>query len=148
MAQLALTVIVFLPLLGALALALVPKSRAGAAKWIAASFMAVDLLLTVGLVAAFDRASGAMQFVVDVPWVAQAGIHYHLGVDGISLAMLFLSALLGLLAVVASWKTTDRAPAYFAMLLLLQVGMNGVFGRSTSCSSTCSGSSCSYRCSS
>ena len=123
-----LTVIVFLPLAGAAVTALVPRSQAGAAKWVAVSVMTLDLALVAWLVAGFDRAhAGVAQFVVDVPWVAQAGIHYHMGVDGISLAMLVLSALLGLIAIVASWKVTDRAPTYFAMLLLLQVGMNGVF---------------------
>ena len=50
-----------------------------------------------------------------------------MGVDGISITMLFLSALLGLIAILASWNVKDRVKGYFAMLLLLQVGMNGVF---------------------
>jgi NADH-quinone oxidoreductase subunit M len=107
--------------------ALVPKSNPGAAKWVAAITSGLGLALTVWLVAAFDRTAAGMQFVTDVAWVPQAGIHYHLGLDGISIAMLGLSSLLGLIAVIASWKITDRAPTYFAMLLLLQVGMNGVF---------------------
>jgi NADH-quinone oxidoreductase subunit M len=122
-----LSVIVFLPLLGVVVVPLVSRSRPEAAKWTAAAFSGVGLVLTAWLVATFDRASSAMQFTVDIPWVAQAGLHYHLGVDGISITMLALSSLLGLIAVIASWKMTDRAPAYFAMLLLLQVGMNGVF---------------------
>ena len=122
-----LSAVVFLPLLGAVVSALVPKSSPGAAKWVAAITSGLGLALTVWLVAAFDRGASAMQFVTDVVWVPQAGIHYHLGLDGISLAMLALSSLLGLIAVIASWKVTDRAPTYFAMLLLLQVGMNGVF---------------------
>jgi NADH-quinone oxidoreductase subunit M len=122
-----LSVVVFLPLLGAVVAALVPKGKPGAAKWVAAITSGAGLALTVSLVAAFDRTASGMQFVTDLVWVPQAGIHYHLGLDGISLAMLALSSLLGLIAVVASWKVTDRAPTYFAMLLLLQVGMNGVF---------------------
>ena len=122
-----LSVIIFLPLLGAAVSALVPKNRPGAAKWVALATSVLGLALTAAVVATFDRASGAMQFVTNVVWVPQAGVHYHLGVDGISITMLALSSLLGLVAVIASWKVTDRAPAYFAMLLLLQVGMNGVF---------------------
>ena len=122
-----LSVVIFLPLAGAVVAALVPKSRPEVAKWVAAVTSGVGLALTAWIVVAFDRTSGAMQFVTDVAWVPQAGIHYHLGVDGISITMLALSSLLGLIAVIASWKITDRAPAYFAMLLLLQVGMNGVF---------------------
>jgi NADH-quinone oxidoreductase subunit M len=122
-----LSVIVFLPLLGAVAVPVLSGKRPESAKWIAAAFSGTGLALTAWLVLAFDRTSAAMQFTIDVPWVAQAGIHYHLGVDGISITMLALSSLLGLVAVIASWKMTERAPAYFAMLLLLQVGMNGVF---------------------
>jgi len=122
-----LSVVIFLPLAGAVVAALVPKSRPEVAKWVAAVTSGVGLALTAWIVVAFDRTSSGMQFVTDVAWVPQAGIHYHLGVDGISITMLALSSLLGLIAVIASWKITDRAPAYFAMLLLLQVGMNGVF---------------------
>jgi NADH-quinone oxidoreductase subunit M len=123
-----LTVIIFLPLLGTAAVAVLPATRPDLAKWTAAVFAAVDLALTVWLVAAFDKSRAAtMQFTVDVPWIPQASIRYHLGVDGISITMLLLSALLGLIAILASWNVTDRAKGYFAMLLLLQVGMNGVF---------------------
>lgn len=123
-----LTIIVFLPLLGCAVVAALPGSRPGLAKWTAAAFMAVDLGLTGWLVATFDRTQAeVMQFAVDLPWIPQAGIRYHLGVDGISITMLLLSALLGLIAIVASWNVKDRVKAYMAMLLLLQVGMNGVF---------------------
>ena len=121
-----LTTIVFLPLAAVVICAMLPKHMAGAAKWVAAGVMAVDLALVGRLIAVFD-VKGGVQAVVDIPWVPQIAIRYHLGVDGISLAMLGLSALLGLIAVVASWKV-DKAPGtYFAMLMLLQVGMNGVF---------------------
>jgi NADH-quinone oxidoreductase subunit M len=123
-----LTWITFLPLVGAVAVAALPKGRPQHAKWVAVAFAAVDLGLPAWLVAGFDRArGGAMQFAIDVPWVPQAAIRYHLGVDGISITMLALAALLGLLAIVGSWNVTDRPKTYFVMLLLLQVGMNGVF---------------------
>lgn len=121
-----LSLITFLPLLGAAVVAVLPAGRPGLARWVAVAFGAAGVGLTAWLVLAFDRTAG-MQFVVDIPWVPQAGIAYHMGVDGISITMLALSSLLGLIAIVASWKVTDRPRAYFAMLLLLQVGMNGVF---------------------
>jgi NADH-quinone oxidoreductase subunit M len=118
--------IVFLPLLGVVACALLPKSRSDLAKWVALAVTAADLVFAVIMLLRFDTAAG-MQFVVDVPWIPEAGIRYSMGVDGMSAPLVALSALLTLLAVVASWKI-DRKPAfYFAMLLLLQVGMNGVF---------------------
>ncbi|MHB1340808.1 MAG: complex I subunit 4 family protein [Coriobacteriia bacterium] len=121
-----LTAIVILPLLGAVASALVPKSRAGMARSIALGVTVTDLVLVVWMVLAFDTAAG-MQFVEKVSWIPQVGIQYYLGVDGISISMLFLSALLSVLAVVASWNQEVKPATYFAMLMLLEVGMNGVF---------------------
>ncbi len=120
-----LTVIVFLPLAGSV-LAAILGGRPGAARWTAALVAAVDLALVAWLVARFDTTVG-MQFVENVAWVPQVGISYHLAVDGISLAMVALSALLTLLAVVASWNTEKKPAMWFSMLLLLEVGMNGVF---------------------
>lgn len=121
-----LTAIVFLPLLGAVAVALLGDRRANAARWTAAVVAAADLGLVGVLVAGFDTAAG-MQFIEKVPWVPQVGITYHLSVDGMSLSMLALSALLTLLAIVASWNTEKKPALWFSMLLLLEVGMNGVF---------------------
>jgi NADH-quinone oxidoreductase subunit M len=125
-----LTLIVFLPLAGAAACALLPKDRLAWPRWVAATFAAVDLGLVAFLVVAFSR-RGGLQFAENVPWIvlpqSHLVINYHLAVDGISLPMLVLSALLTLLAVVASWKIDKKPAFYFSMLMLLQVGMNGVF---------------------
>ncbi len=121
-----LSLIIFLPLVGVVACALLPKSKGELAKWIALGVTGVDLVLAAMMVMRFDIAGG-MQFTEKFAWVPQAGINYHLAVDGMSMPLVALSALLTFLAVIASWKI-DRKPAfYFAMLLLLQVGMNGVF---------------------
>jgi NADH-quinone oxidoreductase subunit M len=121
-----LTVIILLPLAGAVSCALLPKERQFAARWVALGVTAIDLLLTLILLASFDAGAG-MQFVEKHAWVPSVGIQYFLGIDGISLSMLVLSALLSVLAVVASWNVEKRPSTYFAMLLLLEVGMNGVF---------------------
>jgi NADH-quinone oxidoreductase subunit M len=121
-----LTLIVFLPLLGAAAVALLGTARASAGRVIAVLVAVVDLALVAWLVARFDVAGG-MQFVEKFTWVPQANITYHLAVDGMSLAMVALSALLTVLAIVASWKTDKNPAMWFSMLLLLEVGMNGVF---------------------
>ncbi len=121
-----LTSIVFLPLAGAVAVSLLPKERGALAKWVAAAVTALDLVLAVWMVSAFVP-SGGMQFTERLSWVPQVGIQYYMGVDGISVSMLFLSALLTFLAVLASWRISDKPKMYFAMLLVLQVGMNGVF---------------------
>ena len=121
-----LTVIVFLPLAGAALVALLGNSRAALARWTALAVAVIDLGLVGWLVARFDVGAG-MQFEEFAAWVPQVGISYHLAIDGISLSMLALSALLTVLAIVASWKTESKPAMWFSMLLLLEVGMNGVF---------------------
>jgi len=121
-----LTIIVFLPLLGAVTVALLGNARATAGRAIAATVSVVDLVLVAWMTMRFDVSAG-MQFVEKVAWVPQANMTYHLGLDGMSLTMVVLSALLTLLAIVASWKTGKNPALWFSMLLLLEVGMNGVF---------------------
>jgi NADH-quinone oxidoreductase subunit M len=118
--------IVFLPLAGAAVTALLPRSRPDLPKWVALGVALADLVLAVVVLLGFD-VDASYQFIENAAWVPQAGISYHLAVDGISVVLLALSSLLTVLAVLASWKI-DRKPAfYFTMILLLEVGMNGVF---------------------
>ena len=121
-----LTLIVFLPLVGAVLCALLPKDRPTWPRAVAAAVTAIDLALVSWVVYTFEP-GGGFQFVEKVAWVPAVDINYTLAVDGISLPLLFLSALLSFLAVIASFKVDNKPSFYFAMLLLLQVGMNGVF---------------------
>ena len=121
-----LTLIVFLPLVGAMLCALLPKDRPTWPRWIAATVTAVDLALVGWLVVVF-KTGGGYQFAEKYAWVPSVHINYSLAVDGISLPLLLLSALLSFLAVIASFKIESKPKFYFAMLLLLQVGTNGVF---------------------
>lgn len=118
--------IVFLPLVGVFICALLPKDKPELARWVALLVTGADLVLAALMVARFDVNAG-MQFVERFDWVPQANIQYHVGVDGISMPLVALSALLTFLAVIASWKIEKTPKFYFAMMLLLQVGMNGVF---------------------
>jgi NADH-quinone oxidoreductase subunit M len=79
------------------------------------------------LVSIFDRSDTSMQFVEKVPWIPAFDINYFMGVDGISITMVALSALLSLIVVFGSWDNDDRPKTWFIMLLLLEAGMNGVF---------------------
>ncbi len=121
-----LSAIIFLPLAGAVLTALLATSRPGAAKWIALGVTAADLVLACVALVRFDVAAG-FQMTERFEWVPQAGIQYFLTVDGISIVLLALSALLTMLAVLASWKVENKPGFYFSMILLLEVGMNGVF---------------------
>lgn len=121
-----LTIIVFLPLLGAIACALMPKDRPTWPRWVAAVVTGVDVALVAWVLATFAP-DGGRQFAEKFAWVPLVHINYSLAVDGLSLPMLALSVLLTFLAVIASWKIDKKPNFYFAMLLLLQVGMNGIF---------------------
>lgn len=122
-----LSLITFLPLVGVLLCALVPRSNTSLPKKIALVISLIDLALVVYVVALFDPHALGFQFVERLPWISQLGISYTMAVDGISITMLVLSALITVIAVLAAYKISDRPNFFFAMLMLLQVGMNGVF---------------------
>ena len=125
-----LTTIIFLPLLGAVIVAFVFGSRPRAIKWAAALFTFIPLLLSIILFINFDRslaAAGLIQFEEKLLWIAPLNAHYHLGVDGLSLPLVVLTAFLGFLVVLISWKIDLRLREYFAWLLLLETSILGVF---------------------
>ncbi len=122
-----LFVTVLLPLVGGIALGLWPKSRATSVWYPAIALGAAELGLAVWLWAAFDPDKAGMQFQFVRPWVPGLGTSLHLGVDGLSLPMVLLTALLTLLAVIASRNITDRPREYMTLLFLLEAGLVGVF---------------------
>ncbi|MGC8825807.1 MAG: complex I subunit 4 family protein [Anaerolineae bacterium] len=129
-----LSLIVFLPLAGA-ALVLVWDKRAHAGiRAVALAVTLIVLALTLAAVALFRPAEAGMQLAEQAPWIPSLGISYRLGVDGFSLFLLPLTALLFVIAVLASWKPvgSDEAgrsavQSYFFWLLLLETGVLGVF---------------------
>ncbi len=127
----ALTLAVFLPLAGAVVVALLPRGRDGLLRGSALAVTLLALLVGAGMLARFDDAAGrTMQFQVQRSWIPSVGATYHLGVDGIGLPLLLLSLLLSFLCVVYSWRILPepRNPkAFLALLLLLETGMNGTF---------------------
>jgi len=122
-----LSIIVFLPLLGAIVIALLPGATPRQVKRTAALFTAAVFILSVALFFMFDRSLSGPQFVEQASWIPAINVQYFLGVDGLSLPMLILTALLGLIAVLVSWKIDLRAREYFAWLLILETGILGVF---------------------
>jgi NADH-quinone oxidoreductase subunit M len=122
-----LTTIIFLPVVGAILIALIPGLSPRKIKWLAAIFTLVPLALSLYLFAIFDRSSGAIQFEEKLSWIPAISANYHLGVDGISLPLVILMTLLGFLVVLISWKVDLRLKEYFAWLLLLETSILGVF---------------------
>ncbi len=128
-----LSLTTFLPLLGVAAILLVrlfakgDEARAGAAaKWIALAFTLATLALSILLVASFDRTATGFQFTEDMAWFS--GLHYHMGVDGISVLFVLLTAFLMPLCVVASWRSIEtRVVEYMIAFLVLESLVIGVF---------------------
>ena len=122
-----LSAIVFLPVVGAILVAFIPRLSSGLIKRIAAIFTLVPLVLSIILFFNFDRSLGAIQFVEKIEWIPAINANYHLGVDGLSLPLVILTAFLGFMVVLISWKTELRVREYFAWLLLLETSILGVF---------------------
>ena len=117
--------VVFAPLLGALAMYLVPGR--GAWRAIAVSTGVVTLALSTLLAVWFDWRSGSLQFETVFPWIPALGASFHLGVDGISLPLVLLTTLLTFLALLSSWRQEQRPREYFALFLVMETGLLGVF---------------------
>lgn len=123
-----LNLVLLTPLVGFLVCLLAPKENQGAARTIALGAAVLTLVLSLGLVGMVSAMPAGFQHHSDVVWISTPNIHFHIGVDGFSLWMVLLTALLTPLAVLASWNAEkDRANLYYAFLLLLEFGMLGVF---------------------
>ncbi|NJD24906.1 MAG: NADH-quinone oxidoreductase subunit M [Betaproteobacteria bacterium] len=121
-----LKALVFLPVLGAAVVAVLPL-RALALWRIALAFTLLVLGYAFWLASGFDAAGPAIQFFESQPWNVRLGSHFALGVDGISLAMVLLAAALTLVAVLVSRRMETGARLYFTLVLLLESAMFGVF---------------------
>lgn len=123
-----LTVITFVPVIGAIVGLLIPKEQEKTIKWYSVAVSLIPLVLSIILWVTYDNAAGGMQFVEKVPWIPTLGVTYHVGVDGISVPMIFLTALLTTLSLFYSAYTIHtRVKEYFLLFLLLETGMFGVF---------------------
>lgn len=115
------------PIAGAIViLVAAPRNRNGA-RALAAAASAIALGLTIALWHGFNAASGAMQFQERHGWIPALGVDYHVGIDGLGLLMLLLSAVVVAMSVAASWNCEEHGPLYFALVLLLQAGLFGTF---------------------
>ena len=121
-----LTTLLVLPLAGAAIVFVAPPA---AAKRIAFVVTLLEMLLSLGLWAAFDPAMDGYQFERSIGWIGGPfGIRYHVGIDGISLMMVLLSTILMPLAVLGSWTgITAKVRGFYGMMLVLTTGMIGVF---------------------
>ncbi len=121
-----LTTIVFLPLAGALVIFFLGL-KARFIRYSALAFAVVTLVIALIAAARFDTDAGGFQYTETYEWIPFLNIQYYLGVDGLSMAMVVLTALLSVAAVLSSWSIDHRVREYFIWLLVLETGVMGVF---------------------
>ena len=122
-----LTLITFLPIIGAILLAFFPKENEGAIKQTALAVAAADFLLSLSLWTNFDNSSHNMQFGLNISWIESWGINYHIGLDGISLLLYVMTTFLTMICIIASWEVKKHIREYMMAMLALSTGMLGVF---------------------
>jgi NADH-quinone oxidoreductase subunit M len=122
-----LSLIVFTPLVGALLLLFVPGNAHRLIRWIALLASLASFGFSLALLG-YDPAGAEFQFREELPWIPAFGMSYILGVDGISVVLVILTTLLSVVSIFYSWDPiTTRVKEYYATMLLLMVGMLGVF---------------------
>ena len=119
--------IIWFPIIGMVAIAFIPRDKENVIKITAAVATGFQFLLTLVLWQNYDAGDGGMQFMVRAEWIPSFNITYILGVDGLSLPMAILTALLCFIGVFVSWNINKAVKGYFALFLLLDTGIMGVF---------------------
>ena len=113
---------------GVVLLALGRDEHAQAVRWIALIGAFISLMVTVPLYTGFELGTAAMQFVEQSPWIERFSVDYHLGVDGISVWFVLLTAFINLIVVIAGWEViTKRVNQYMGAFMILSGLMIGVF---------------------
>ncbi len=123
-----LSILVWLPIVGGFALLAVGEARQDLVRRLALAIAILTFLLSIPLYTGFDSGTAAMQFVEKHPWITTFNIHYHLGVDGISMPLILLTTFTTVLVVIAGWEVIQyRVAQYMAAFLILDGVMVGVF---------------------
>lgn len=119
--------ILWLPIIGMVAVLCMPKAKEQLIRIATLVTTSITLVLSVLLYLKFDTTTADMQFVTKIPWISQFHINYFLGIDGITMLMTFLNALLFFICTLSSWTVEKNVKAYHALLLFLQSTVFGVF---------------------
>jgi len=122
-----LTYMTFIPIAGMLIVLSLPSKAHNLIRGVATAVTVPPLLMAIWLFVKFDRTQAGFQYVEQYPWISSFNIEYFVGVDGISITMVLLTALLALICMVASFGIEKAVKGYFALFLLLDGAMMGVF---------------------
>lgn len=123
-----LSLLIWLPILGGALVLALGERRADAARWVSLAFALLVFVLSIPLLTGFDYANAGLQFLERREWIPAFNIEYHLGADGISVALIVLTTLTTALVLIGAWASvTKRVSQYFAAMLILEGMMIGVF---------------------
>src|SRR5881397_821110 len=123
-----LTLMIFIPLLGMAVVLALPSRAHGLIRWTATAFSVPPLLLAGALLWRFQPKVEGFQFVQRAQWIPPPfNVEYFVGADGISITMIVLTALLCFICMIASFGIEKGVKGYYALFLLLETGMMGVF---------------------
>ena len=123
-----LSVLIWLPIIGGLAVVAVGEQRAAMARLLALAVSGLTFVLSISLFTAFDTSTAAMQFTEVKPWIETFDIYYNLGVDGFSVPLILLTTFFGVLVVIAGWESIQqKVNQYMASFLIMEGLMVGVF---------------------
>ena len=123
-----LDTLIFIPLIGFILALLIPRTQENAIRMFSLGVSLVTFVLSLGLATGYQAGQAGQQFVTDIIWIANPEIHWHVGIDGLSLWLIILSTFLTPIAILLSWNSIkDRSKEFFALLLLLEFGLVGVF---------------------
>lgn len=123
-----LSIVIWLPIAGGFIALLLGDGRASAARWVSLITSLATLVLCVPLYSGFANGTSNFQFVERMPWIPALRAEYFLGVDGISLPLILLTAFMTVPVIIAGWTVVEKRPAqYFAAFLIMEGLMIGVF---------------------
>jgi NADH-quinone oxidoreductase subunit M len=126
----AITIATFLPLVGALVIALVPREHDRGVRALGIVFTCAAMIVAIAIAIDFDYGASGLQYEVDVPWIPAINARYHVGIDGISLPLYVLTFVLSFLCAIYTWRIVPKpgkTKAFIALMLLLETGMAGTF---------------------
>ncbi|UCH89812.1 MAG: NADH-quinone oxidoreductase subunit M, partial [Thermoplasmata archaeon] len=121
-----LSLLIILPLIGSAVILLFIRKVQYARIW-ALSISIIELVLALLLFAAFDKGASGYQFLESFDWIPSIGISYIVGVDGLSLPMVLLTALITPMAIMFSWTKQERGVEFFGLIMIMELGILGVF---------------------
>src|SRR5690348_15402845 len=123
-----LSLLIWLPIVGAVPVLLAGSARPNTARWLALLFMVLTFVVSLFLLPQYDATQGGMQLAESHLWIASLNVHYGLAVDGISVALILLTTIVGILVVVGAWEVIqNKTHQYMAAMLVLEGLMIGVF---------------------